>query len=93
MVAVRWLLERGLNPNERWDHWDAAVTPLHLAAMQGHAETVRLLLAAGADPHIRDRKHDSDPIGWAEYFGHTEVAELLRSGGAASQLHPQPPGP
>jgi hypothetical protein len=28
---------------------------------------VRLLLTAGADPSIRDSKHDGDAIGWAEY--------------------------
>jgi ankyrin repeat protein len=43
------------------------VTPLHLAAAQGHVEVVRLLLGAGADPNIRDSKHDGDAIGWAEY--------------------------
>ena len=31
-AAVRWLLERGADPNARWGHWDAEVTPLHLAA-------------------------------------------------------------
>ena len=43
-----------------------AVTPLHLAALHGHAETVRLLLQRGADRHVHDSKHDSDPAGWAE---------------------------
>jgi ankyrin repeat protein len=64
---VRWLLEQGADPNDRWSHWDAEVTPLHLAAAQGHAEMVRLLLAAGADPSIRDSKHDGDAVGWAEF--------------------------
>jgi ankyrin repeat protein len=65
--AVRWLLERGADPNARWRHWDADVTPLHLAAAQGHAAVVRLLLDAGADPRIRDSKHDGDAVGWAEH--------------------------
>jgi ankyrin repeat protein len=64
--AVRWLLDRGADPNARWGHWDAEVTPLHLAAAQGHMEVVRLLLDAGADPSIRDSKHDGDARGWAE---------------------------
>jgi hypothetical protein len=28
---------------------------------------VRLLLEAGADPDVRDSKHDGDAVGWAEY--------------------------
>jgi ankyrin repeat protein len=65
--AVRWLLDRGADPNARWSHWDADVTPLHLAAQHGHADVVRLLLAAGADPSIRDSKHDGDAAEWAEH--------------------------
>jgi ankyrin repeat protein len=77
-AAVRWLLERGADPNGRWAHWDAVVTPLHLAAMSGHEEVARMLLDAGADPGIRDSKHDSDPIGWAEFFGRSPLARLMK---------------
>ena len=35
LAAVRWLLANGADPNGRWAHWDAEVTPLHLAASQG----------------------------------------------------------
>jgi ankyrin repeat protein len=75
--AVKWLLERGVNPDARWAHWDAEVTPLHLAALSGHADVVRALLARGADPRIRNSKHDSDAIGWAEHFGRSEIARLM----------------
>jgi ankyrin repeat protein len=62
------------------------VTPLHLAAWGGSAETTRLLLAAGADPAIHDGKHDSDAVGWAEHFGRPELAAILAShGGPATQ--------
>src|SRR6266542_1795590 len=75
--AVKWLLDRGANPNALWSHWDAAVTPLHLAASQGHADIVDLLLASGADSSIRDSKHDSDAIGWAEHFGQRDIVRIL----------------
>src|SRR5262249_10217806 len=29
-AAVKWLLAHGADPNARWAHWDADVTPLHL---------------------------------------------------------------
>jgi ankyrin repeat protein len=80
--GAKRLLEYGADPNIRWAHWDADVTPLHLAALGGHAEMVRLLLQAGADPTIRDSKHDGDALGWAQFFGRTEIAEILRAPGA-----------
>jgi ankyrin repeat protein len=77
LAAARWLLDHGADPNARWAHWDADVTPLHLAILGNHPEMVRLLLEAGADPRIRDSKHDSDALGWAEFFGHREIVSLL----------------
>jgi ankyrin repeat protein len=84
VAAVKWLLDRGADPNGRWAHWDAEVTPLHLAASQGHAEIVRLLLAAGADPRIRDSKHDGDAIGWAHFFKQPEIVQILKAKTAKS---------
>jgi hypothetical protein len=75
--AVRWLLDRGAAPDGIWPHWDADVTPLHLAAMQGHAAIARLLLDAGADTTIRDTKHHEDPRGWADFFQKTGIVELI----------------
>ena len=79
LTAVKWLLDRGANPNGLWAHWDAEVTPLHLAASQGHAGVAQALLDAGADPTIRDSKHDSDVIGWADYFRQPAIVDLLQS--------------
>jgi len=79
LVAVKWLLDHGADPNARWAHWDAEVTPLHLAASQGHADVVRLLLTAGADTSIRDTKHDGDALGWAEFFRQPEIIRILET--------------
>jgi ankyrin repeat protein len=62
-----------------WSHWDAGVTPLHLASAFGHADVVRLLLASGADPHIRDSKHEGDAIGWAQHFDQPKIVAILLS--------------
>lgn len=78
-AAVKWLLDHGVDPSVRWAHWDAEVTPLHLAILGDHPDVVRLLLKAGADPQIRDSKHDSDTRGWAEFFERREIIELLEA--------------
>jgi ankyrin repeat protein len=77
IAAVGWLLDHGVDPSARWNHWDAEVTPLHLAILGRHPEVVRILLAAGADPTIRDTKHKASATEWAEFFGHTEIVQIL----------------
>jgi ankyrin repeat protein len=77
--AVQWLLDHGVDPNARWAHWDAEVTPLHMAAWGGSVEIVRLLLAAGADPRVRDTRHDGDAMGWAEHFGRLDIRQVLEA--------------
>jgi len=74
MVAL--LLELGADPAATDG---SGATALHFAAGHGHAAAVRLLLAAGADPTIHDGEHDSDAIGWAEFFRHPEIVEILRA--------------
>jgi len=76
--GVKWMLDHGANPNERWNHWNGIVTPLHLAAWQGHVDVMKELLAAGADPSIRDSMYDGTALGWAEHGGHLNAVELLR---------------
>jgi ankyrin repeat protein len=84
--VVRWLLERGADPNA-CDR--EGVTALHVAASTaGHAvEIARALIAAGAALDARDGLHDATPASWAEFQRKPELQRLLRSaesGGAAS---------
>ena len=80
VVAVKWLVANGADPNAMWTHWDADVTPLHLAVLGNHPDSARALLDAGANPRLKDSKHDSDAIGWAEFFGRRDLAEMLSAG-------------
>jgi ankyrin repeat protein len=80
--TVQLLVELGADPNRRGtfggpDHGEG-VTALHVSAQAGRSEAVRALLAAGADPSLRDRLHDGPAWGWAEFGGHAELASELR---------------
>lgn len=78
VAAARWLLDHGADPNLGWAHWDAEVTPLHLAVFANHPAIVRLLLDAGADTTIEDSKHKADARGWADFFHRNEILEMLK---------------
>ncbi|MGH9204070.1 MAG: hypothetical protein ACRD2A_22820, partial [Vicinamibacterales bacterium] len=69
--------DKGAQPNGIWLYGDAELPAIHLAALQGHDEVVRVLLAAGADPLIRDSKHDGDAIGWANHFKQWKIVQML----------------
>lgn len=74
---VKLLLDHGADPNAKtkpgmgssnfWrDVRTRGETPLHRAAAYAPIETIKLLLAAGADRTIRDANGDS-PRGWASW--------------------------
>jgi ankyrin repeat protein len=76
--GVRWLIEHGTDLNAKRVLWDCNHTALHITAERGATELARMLLDAGADPGVRDDKYQATVLGWAEYCGQPEVAELLR---------------
>ena len=81
--SIRRLVELGADPSQRTtfggpDHGDGA-TALHLAAQAGRLDAIRALLELGADPTIADGIHGSTPVGWAEFGGQQQAAELLRA--------------
>ena len=79
------------------------VTPLHRAAMGGHPEATRVLLAHGADVNARDGMFAAPPLVWAvEGRGHAEpgadhvgVARVLIAAGSPVEWQPPDgaPGP
>ncbi|KAH9301599.1 hypothetical protein KI387_013182, partial [Taxus chinensis] len=56
-------------------------TALHVAACEGHAHVVNLLLSRGANVNARDR-WGSTPVADAKYYGNTEICNILKSKGA-----------
>jgi ankyrin repeat protein len=43
-------------------------------------EIAHMLLDAGADPNIRDDKYNATALGWADFFGRSDFAELIWDG-------------
>jgi len=82
--AVRRAVELGWDVNRKAridvpsdQEWE---TGLHAAAGNGDIELVELLLELGADRAVTDCRFEATPAGWAEHFGHDEVAARLRHG-------------
>lgn len=75
---VKWLLERGLDPNYRYG---PGFTPLLAAAANGHLEIAKLLLSRGADVHATANDGKS-ALALAMERNHTHVADFLRNSGA-----------
>ena len=80
---VGLLLDAGEDPdrfNPQGAH--AHATPLHHAALGGHAAAVELLVERGARLDIADRIYSSTPLGWARHGGQRKVEAFLLSRGA-----------
>jgi ankyrin repeat protein len=84
--GVRWLIERGVDVNAKRMLWDCNHTALHVTTELpgGAIELTHMLLDAGADPNIRDDKYEGTALGWAEFCGQPQIAQLLRQRGATT---------
>jgi ankyrin repeat protein len=81
LATIRWLLAHGIDVNAKRKMWNLNHTALHMTIESGAIEIARLLLDAGADPNIGDDRHHATALGWAEFFGRDEMAELIREKG------------
>jgi ankyrin repeat protein len=90
LEVIDRLIEAGTPVNEADAEWGRL--PLHTAAGNGRAASVRRLLAHGADPNLRDPRHHRTPLEDCQEGdspGHREVEATLRP---LTQDHAQPPG-
>lgn len=77
--VVELLLDAGEDPsrfNPAGFHGHS--TPLHQAALAGHADVVRLLVDRGARLDVADTIHHGTPLGWAKHAGKAEIAAILK---------------
>ena len=73
--AVSALLANGADVNETTG---GGQTALILAVIFGHTNLVKILMRAGADPHLRDNL-GLDAIEWAQRRGLTEALAILKN--------------
>ncbi|XP_078582891.1 uncharacterized protein LOC144865784 isoform X2 [Branchiostoma floridae x Branchiostoma japonicum] len=79
---VNQLIEEGVNPDAHTDDlFTLQKTPLHLAAENGHHETVSALLTAGVEVDAWDRL-EMTPLHLAAEHGHHETVTTLLTAGA-----------
>ncbi|GAF47501.1 ankyrin repeat domain-containing protein [Rhodococcus wratislaviensis] len=96
---VQQRIASGARVNERVPVVGAAdddYTPLGIAAREGRADIVRVLLDAGADPRRVIGLMKGTPVHEASYFGHADVLQALteisgRAGAPAIELDAQGP--
>ncbi|WP_436758471.1 ankyrin repeat domain-containing protein [Streptosporangium sp. V21-05] len=96
---VERLIAAGTPVNERTPitgDFDDDYTPLGLASREGHADIVRVLLDAGADPQRVVGLMRGTPVHEASYFGHADVIRALmanpgRAGAPAPEIDAQGP--
>jgi len=84
LATIRWLLAHGIDVNAKRPMWDLNHTALHMTIESGAIEITRLLLDAGADPNVRDDRVHATALGWAEFFGRDDMAELIREKGGVT---------
>ncbi|MEO8560997.1 MAG: ankyrin repeat domain-containing protein [bacterium] len=89
------LLDCGFDPNVGDE--GIGKTALHSAAMAGRPDAVRILLARGASPQIRDREFHGQPLVWAAEGSrshqerardYAEVGQLLLDAGSPVEWEP-----
>jgi ankyrin repeat protein len=83
--VIETLLRLGASPNAADDPATAVdgaigLTPLHAAAIRGRIDAVRMLLARGANPRLREQKYEATAVGWAAHGGHEAVRDLILEG-------------
>ncbi|OGQ61342.1 MAG: hypothetical protein A3G39_08840 [Deltaproteobacteria bacterium RIFCSPLOWO2_12_FULL_43_16] len=84
-VVVKLFLNAGMGPNSKPANSD--ITPLDIAANNGHISTVQALLAGGANVNARSEGRNGSlkgmtPLMGAAQNGHVEIVKALLSKGA-----------
>ena len=83
--AVRFLIRPPVEADPKASR-NNNFTPLHSAAMQGHAAVCEVLLAAGADVNAQTTPQGYAPLHSAAFAGHLQAIRVLLASGADRTL-------
>lgn len=72
--VIALLLSLGASPSNLGED---GISPLHRAAQSGSLESVNLLITAGSDVDLQERRWNGTPLSWAVVLGKPHVAERL----------------
>lgn len=73
--AASLLAEQPEEINRTYFDWEGNL--LHIAAQRGDTALAKLALEAGVDLTMKDKEHGGIPLGWAYYFGRSEIIRLI----------------
>ncbi|HEY9693590.1 MAG TPA: ankyrin repeat domain-containing protein [Oculatellaceae cyanobacterium] len=73
IVVIQQLILAGFNVNERFEK---GITPLILAAMNGHTQTIKFLVQAGANVNLLDEELRTSLL-WAIYHNLEDIIDYL----------------
>jgi hypothetical protein len=78
-------LKKYISALKRDESWvgNGGLSPLHLAARHNQVEICQFLLEEGITPNITEPFTGKTPLHIAAYFGHLELAKVLKKFGAA----------
>ena len=83
--AVRLLLAPPVGADP-WASRNNNFTPLHSAAMQGHATVCQVLIDAGAGVNVQTDPQGYAPLHSAAFAGHVETIRVLLANGADREM-------
>ncbi|KAK2986752.1 hypothetical protein RJ640_010977, partial [Escallonia rubra] len=85
-VGLNQMLRGGISPNVQ--DYDRR-TALHLAASEGHASIVELLVQYKADVNLEDRWHRT-PLTDARLYGHRDICRIIEVNGGRDCMNDHP---
>lgn len=84
LAQLELLISKGADVNLKDPN---GLTPLHIAAKEGHVDIAAFLIKNRAEVNARAGEYGLTPLHWAAWKGHKRVVEMLIDAGAQVNVH------